>query len=171
MLKTDELIIRRMNETDYEQLTSWLNNKDVIEFYGNSNDPFDLARVIEKYEPRVKGLHMVKPCIVQYEETPIGFMQFYELNPSKLKEYGYNTNEHVFGMDQFIGESNFLGKGIGTKMVKSLTEYIQKKLNGSIIVMDPHILNTRAISCYEKCSFVKKKVISGEFWLMECKKK
>lgn len=113
---------------------------------------------------------MVKPCIVQYEDTPIGFMQFYELDPTTLEEYGYPNNEHVFGMDQFIGESNLLGKGIGTKMVKSLTEYIQKDLNGSIIVMDPHILNTRAIRCYEKSGFIKKKVIFENYWLMECKK-
>lgn len=74
MIKTGELTIRRMSAADYSLLTVWLNNKDVVEFYGNVNDPFDLNRVIEKYEPRVKGIHPVKPYIVEYLDVPIGFM-------------------------------------------------------------------------------------------------
>lgn len=159
-----------MKETDYVLLTNWLNNEEVLEFYGDKNDPIDLKRVIEKYEPRVKGLHIVKPFIVEYEDKPIGFMQYYQLDRSQLKEFGYEENEVVFGMDQFIGISNLLNKGIGTKMINALIAYIQNELNGAVIIMDPHIANIRAIRCYEKSGFIKKKIIYENYWLMEYSK-
>ncbi|WP_424446554.1 GNAT family N-acetyltransferase [Paenibacillus xerothermodurans] len=53
---------------------------------------------------RLKGIHAVTPLIVEYEDTPIDYMQCYELDSTTLQEYGYQSKERVFGMDQFIGE-------------------------------------------------------------------
>lgn len=169
IIKSDELLIRTMKETDYDQLTEWLNNEDVLEFYGDKNDPFDLKRVIEKYEPRVKGLTRVKVCIAEYKNEPVGFMQYYQLDSVQLKEFGYKESELVYGMDQLIGRSDLLGKGIGTRMVRALVNYIQNEQITTAIVMDPHIDNLRAIRCYEKCGFVKKMMIDKTYWLMEYK--
>ncbi|MFN6566597.1 GNAT family N-acetyltransferase [Dendronalium sp. ChiSLP03b] len=55
----------------------------------------------------------------------------------------------------FIGESNYWNQGIGTKLLSAAVNYIFEILQAQKIVIDPHVDNTRAIRCYEKCSFVK----------------
>ncbi|QDP40268.1 GNAT family N-acetyltransferase [Radiobacillus deserti] len=166
LIQTEELLIRRMKETDYERLTQWLNNKDVLEFWDTHHPP-NIQRVKEKYGPRVKDLEEVKPCIVEVQGRPVGYIQYYRIHSEEIIQLGYAENESVFGMDQLIGISSQLGKGIGTKMVKALIEYIAREQKGTVIVMDPSIRNERAIRCYEKCGFIKKKIINEKYWLME----
>ncbi|MGM9987254.1 MAG: GNAT family N-acetyltransferase [Bacillaceae bacterium] len=170
MIKEGNIFIRKMNETDYERLTIWLNNREVAKFYDGEQYPHHLANVIEKYEPRVRGNYYVKPCIVEYENMPIGYIQYYLLDLATKKEYGYKETENVIGMDQFIGETRFINKGIGMKMIKVLITYLIDKYDSAIFVMDPHSTNKRAIRCYEKCCFVKKRRMNKEYWLMEYKR-
>ena len=37
------------------------------------------------------------------------------------------TDEIVYGMDQFIGEPNYWSKGIGTRYIKLIFEFLKKK--------------------------------------------
>lgn len=53
------------------------------------------------------------------------------------------------GMDQFIGEPTYWGKGIGTKFVKAAITYILSEMGAEAIAMDPKVNNERAIKCYE----------------------
>jgi len=53
-------------------------------------------------------------CIIEYYQKPIGYIQYYLVDEAELKEYGYsNLKRAIFGADQFIGESKYLGQGIG----------------------------------------------------------
>lgn len=59
----------------------------------------------------------------------------------------------IAGLDLFIGESNYLGKGIGSSVIKKfINEIIPFKYK--LIVVDPNVENKRAIQCYLKCDFV-----------------
>lgn len=78
--------------------------------------------------------------------------------------YGYgNKKEIVYGMDQFIGEVIYWNRGIGTLLITKMIEHIHK-LGVKIIVMDPQAWNHRALRCYEKCGFVKKKYLPKHEW-------
>ncbi len=59
----------------------------------------------------------------------------------------------------FIGETNYWNRGIGTKILTILINYLFVVLAADQIVIDPHVDNTRAIRCYEKCGFVKIKLL------------
>ena len=37
------------------------------------------------------------------------------------------TDEIVYGMDQFIGEPNYWSKGIGTRYIKLIFEFLKKE--------------------------------------------
>lgn len=91
--------------------------------------------------------------------------------------YGYaDTEDVIFGMDQFIGEVAYWNKGIGTLLIASMINFLKEEKCANRIVMDPQVTNVRAIHCYEKCGFQKIKLLpkreyhEGEYrdcWLME----
>ncbi|MBF2064204.1 MAG: GNAT family N-acetyltransferase [Calothrix sp. C42_A2020_038] len=75
----------------------------------------------------------------------------------------------------FIDETEYWEKGIGSKLISAVVNYLFEELGAQKIVIDPETWNTRAIHCYEKCGFVKVKLLpkhelhEGEYrdsWLM-----
>lgn len=165
MIKKDELIIRRMDATDFEIMLKWLNDEKVLEFY--EEPPTDLDRVIKKFGPRVEGKHYVTPCIVELNEQPIGYIQYYEIQEEELKSYGYTANQGIYGIDQFIGETQLWGKGIGTSMIQMMLNYLHTTKNASRVVLEVKKSNVRAIASYRKCGFREMKDLNNELCLME----
>lgn len=60
-------------------------------------------------------------------------------------------------MDQFIGEHDYWNRGIGQLLVYTMSEYLLE--SADLVVMDPLLLNERAIHCYEKSGFTKKRLM------------
>mgnify|MGYP003092915727 FL=1 len=63
--------------------------------------------------------------------------------------------DNVFEYDIFIGESEYLSRGIGTKAVNYVNNYIYENYLCDCIVLRPFDRNERAIKCYKKCGFEK----------------
>jgi len=64
-------------------------------------------------------------------------------------------------MDFVIGETDYLGKGYGTIIIKKFIEKIFAETKASKIIIDPDPNNIAAISCYEKVGFKKVKEIDA----------
>ena len=105
MIQKDELRIRLMNSTDFEIMVKWLNDENVLKYY--EEPPSNLERVRKKFGPRVEGNHYVTPCIIEYKDKPIGYIQYYKVQEGNIERYGYTANERIYGIDQFIGEPNY----------------------------------------------------------------
>lgn len=164
MIEKDDLLIRLMNHNDFDVMVKWLNDQKVLEFYEES--PSNFEKVKEKYGPRIEGSHYVTPCIVEYKNQSIGYIQFYEIQEAELKNYGFNSNQNIYGIDQFIGETKLWGKGIGTSMILLMLNYLRSK-GASRVVLEVKKNNIRAIKSYKKCGFKKNKEINNELNLME----
>lgn len=157
-----------MTDTDFGFMANWLSMKEVLEFYGDIHSPYSMEQVRAKYEPRVRGESPVSPFIVELDHIPIGYMQYYKLEADQQKSYGYIEDQVVYGIDQFIGNPSLFNKGYGTKMVRKFIEIIIKTTDADVIILDPDISNERAIRCYEKCGFLKVKIINNNHnFLME----
>lgn len=172
IIQANGFVVRFVKDEDIPLLAKWLSNPNVLQYYEGRDNPFNEERVKKKFFNR--GDH-VSRCIFQYKGIPIGYVQFYPV--TNLKEYKDIPN--VYGMDQFIGEPEYWNQGIGTKLVKTVVNYLTSKLQAERIIMDPRVENVRAIHCYEKCGFVKRKLLpkhewhEGEYrdcWLMEYRK-
>lgn len=169
-----DLILRELVKGDAALLAKWLSNPAVLEFYEGRDNPFDFAKVRLKFFNQNDA---ETRCIIEYTGKEIGYLQFYELDNDSISEYGLkSSNERVFGMDQFIGEVDFWNRGIGTKVVSATIQYLLEQKQADKIVMDPQVVNERAIACYEKCGFKKVKILpqselhEGELrdcWLIE----
>lgn len=164
MILKNDLLIRLMNDNDFEVMVKWLNDQSVLEFY--EEPPSNIDMVIKKYGPRVEGKHYVIPCIV-YKKEPVGYIQYYELQEDELKRYGYSANQNIYGIDQFTGETQLWGKGIGTTMILMMLNYLSKNKGASSVVLEVKKNNSRAISSYKKCGFRKIKELYTDLYLME----
>ena len=160
----NELIIRRMTRQDFPLMVRWLNDPAVLEFF--EEPPTDIDRVIQKYGPRVDGNHYVTPWIIEYRNVPIGYIQHYQIQKHQLITYGYDENEKIYGIDQFIGETDYWGKGIGTKAIELMLNYLCKR-GAEKVVLEVKNNNGRAISSYKKCGFQRIKELQNNLDLME----
>ena len=72
---------------------------------------------------------------------------------TKLLVQIYKYDDNTYEYDLFIGEENYLNKGIGTIIVNKVNNYIYDKYKAKSIILRPFKRNIRAIKCYEKCGF------------------
>ncbi len=159
---------------DVRQIHKWLSSPEVLKFYEGRDKSFNLEDVKRKFFNRDDE---VNRCMVVYQGKEIGYIQYYPINTDTSNLSDYQGLKGVYGLDQFIGETEYWNKGIGTLLVTTMVDYLFNKKKASRIVMDPMTTNVRAIKCYEKCGFQKVRVLSNHMlherkyrdcWLMEC---
>ncbi|MFD2630155.1 GNAT family N-acetyltransferase [Oceanobacillus kapialis] len=177
MYKAGKLFVRSIQQKDEGSLVKWLSNPTVLEFYEGRDKPYNLSMVREDFYGEEPDIHK---CIVEHAGVSIGYIQFYEINERTSDLTGYDKKKTVYGMDQFIGEPSYWGKGIGTELVQSMLRHLLQRKLADVVVLDPQTTNERAIRCYEKCGFKKvRRLHAHEFhegkyrdcWLMEYRKR
>ena len=108
---------------------------------------------------------------MNFEKKPIGFIQTYQA--CKVGDgWWKGESEGTWGIDQFIGEKDFLGKGLGSKFISQFTNDLLTKDKVDRIITDPSPNNHRAIRSYEKAGFLRLEEIEtpdGAALLMEKK--
>ena len=172
--KNEKIAIRELEEQDAELLLKWLSDPQVLEYYEGRDHRFDEKMVTDKFY----ALNFRKTrCIIEYCDIAIGYLQFYPLDEGDCVEYGYEiANKIFYGIDLFIGETQYWNKGIGTELMKKIIAYLMLEKDAQKIVIDPHCRNVRAIACYEKSGFKKiRRLLKNEMhegqledcWLME----
>lgn len=141
---------RKLTARDIPQLARWLREPHVAEFWQESDNEADLHR---KFITELPG-RGVEAFVIVYENQPIGFIQRYEA--AKVGGGWWpGVAPGVFGIDQFIGENDFINRGFGTALVRQFTSEIFAKSSVTKIITDPDPKNLRAIRAYEKAGFVK----------------
>ena len=174
LLQKGDLLVRKLELNDKYLLSKWLSDSEILQYYEGRDNPFDVEKVEEEF---LNDIDKTIRCIVEYDGAPIGYIQFYEVEEEERDTYGTeDVSENIYGMDQFIGESAYWNKGVGTQLVQAMVQYLIEEKGADRIVMDPQAWNERAIRCYEKCGFKKVRFLSkhelheGEYrdcWLIE----
>lgn len=95
-----------------------------------------------------------KPYLVLCNDHPIGYIQCYSVDLT-TNTWLPKLSGNIIGTDQFIGEPDYLGKGIGTLFITAFVKNLLAKDNTLTIIVDPYPTNLIAIKCYEKVGFKK----------------
>lgn len=153
MFDESKISFRKLDFEDLILLHRWLNEPFIKEWYGK-NESITIDDINNKYTPRIKEEEPAKCFIVNYESHPVAFIQTYKINdyPENVKYFGVNST--VAGLDLFIGNQDFIGKGFGSLMIKKFIQevvFIQDDVSSCIV--DPEPNNIRAIKAYEKVGF------------------
>ena len=83
----------------------------------------------------------------------IGYIQS---NVVKDGSDGWSPGEHdpgAPGIDQFLADETQLGRGLGTRMIRSFVAQLFADPGVTRVQTDPSPQNARAIRCYEKAGF------------------
>jgi len=95
-------------------------------------------------------------CLVFCDGKPIGYIQSYSVDitvDTWLPALpGTGT---IIGLDQFIGEPDYLYKGFGTLFIKEFIKRLIAQEKDVRVIVDPEPENVVAIRCYEKVGFKK----------------
>lgn len=141
---------KRLKEGDLPLLFKWLNTQHVVEWYEKKTTTFDEIKV--KYMPRITGAEPTKPFLIVADQVPIGYIQEYYVNDDpELKPY---VNGKFIGLDLFIGDPTYLGRGLGTQILREFLKQVvfqEKEIEGCLV--DPSPNNPRMIRANEKVGF------------------
>lgn len=169
--------LRPLADADAPTLLRWLTDPRVLEYWEGPGAVFTPARIREDF---FEDEWNASRCIVQYDGQDIGYVQVYQLDGEMCGEYQYPQPEGLaFGIDQFIGEPELWGRGVGRKFLRLLCGHLFSELGAEAVVLDPHADNERAVRCYEACGFRKIKLLPEhemhggvlvDCWLMACTK-
>ena len=158
IIKEKEISLRLLKEQDKNLLLKWLTDERVLNFWEGKSAVFDLDRITEDFYGE-ENVEVIR-TIIEYQGQAIGYLQMYKLDNEALEEYSYqSTNKVIYGIDQFIGEPEYWNKGIGTKFMRLVLQYLTNSKGAEIVILDPHADNPRAIRCYEKVGFKKIKFL------------
>jgi aminoglycoside 6'-N-acetyltransferase len=153
---------RPLAAVDLPLIEQWLNRPHVSEWWG---DPVrGLTTIVQHLRDPAIELYMVS-C----GNVPIGYQQSWDPHAETdhpLRDQPVGTR----GIDQFIGEPDFIGRGHGSAFVRIFVERLFAT-GAPRVVTDPNPRNGRAIRAYEKAGFHpmgRRVTLSGEALLMGC---
>ena len=127
-------------EDTYQLLYSWCCDKNVYEWFEQRILSYE--EIVKKYKNKyLKGNQQL--FLISYDDKPIGLVQIYKYNDFMFNELkGYKK---IYEYDLFIGDSNYLHKGIGTKVIEIVNNYIYDNYQADCIVLRPFKRNQIAI--------------------------
>lgn len=146
---------------EYKSLLKWHTDENVLEFYHGRDKVFVMEKLKKTYT-KMQETPDVYPSIIKLNDELIGYLQYYKLQKEgeySSKEYQVEYSEDTYGIDLFIGEIKYWGKGIGTLLLKKLCVYLISQLDAKTIYIDPKIDNKRAIKAYQNAGFKKVRIM------------
>ncbi len=146
---------KSLSTSDIKQIYDWTQQPHVKKWW---QDPEDWEEFKNKFEDKL--ISPDRACFVIYiENKSVGYIQTYQAN--KFPEWT-DQPDGTYGMDLFIGNPNFIGKGFGTEIVKLFVEKIFENSKATRIIINPDVNNIAAIRAYEKAGFKKLHEIKRE---------
>jgi aminoglycoside 6'-N-acetyltransferase len=168
----------KLQKEHFILLLQWLYEPHVRAWW-DKNVAWTDELIEKKYIPYTKGYKILgnikKPIhafIIQVEDVPVGYIQYYNKYDFP-PEQGYEVeglSDSLAAIDFYIGEKEYLGKGIGAEAIQLfLKEYVFKKFDACFV--DPDTANKAAISTYEKAGFslVKEMPELAVMWMVALK--
>ena len=137
------------NNIDYKLIHKWCSNPSVYEWF--EQRVLTLEEITNKYKNKLNNKKQ-SLFLIKYNNKEIGLFQIYKYEDDiEIKELDQFHN--IYEYDIFIGEEEYLSKGLGTVIVNKINNLIYSKYQGDAIVLRPFTRNIRAINCYKKCNF------------------
>jgi RimJ/RimL family protein N-acetyltransferase len=147
------LSFRGLRSSDLDLMHRWLNAPHVRRWW---YDEGTSCREIEaKYLPRIEGRDSARPFVILHGNGLIGYIQYYPISDEDDEAYaGLVDVENSAGVDLFIGEAEYLHRGLGQHIVRGfLSEYVFSDPEIEACVIGPEPKNVAAIRAYEKAGF------------------
>lgn len=138
----------RANPADRPTIERWLMRPHIADWIHGEGLRNTLTSLKDSFESTSDVRH-----IIAYDgDTRFGYLLTSDIDQrdewvSSIEFSG----DRAISLDVFIGETDYLGKGFGTRMI---TEFLKSHhVNVSDVLIDPEVKNSRAIHVYQKIGF------------------
>ena len=145
-------------ESHFPLLLKWLQEPHVKAWW-DQDVKWTRELIIQKYTDCVKGCRLengadkpISAYVAYADETPIGYIQYYNVHDFQREDALPALPLKCASFDWYMGEEEYIGKGIGTKVLELfINDYIFEKFTA--IFVDSDKKNLAAIKVYEKIGF------------------
>lgn len=153
------ITFRALAEADLPLLHTWLTRPHVAEWWQPTPT---LDELRDEYLPclaeaGILPLDAPGGAIVYFaceDGKPFGFIQAYRVMAAQADGWWLDeTDPCALGIDQFIADSDRLGQGLGTRMIRAFLEFLFADPRVTRVQTDPDPTNARAVACYRKAGF------------------
>lgn len=124
-------------------LRQWLSAPHAQEWWGDTEE--ELALIYDG-----KGEHA--PFIACVEGEPVAYIQSWQPSRHADLPWQHGMTPSTRGIDITIGEARYLGKGLGSFIVKHFAAKLFSE-GATRLIIDPDLANKRAIAAYSKAGF------------------
>lgn len=160
-----QITFESLTTLHFPLLLQWLEAPHVKAWW-DQDVTYTLDTVKEKYGSYVEGYKVeqghkkaMHAYIFYIDAVPVGYVQLYDAYDFARSVSLIDLPKPLAAFDIFIGESDCLHKGIGSKVLEvSLEKLLDKKYTN--VFADPDVSNSRAIRAYEKAGF---KIVSQAY--------
>lgn len=152
--------------TNTPLLYKWLQSPLVSKRYDDG-----ILLSYEQYYQKIK--HKIDspyefPYLILLDDSPIGYIQCYDCRWADKTHRETDVSNGTRGIDMFIGEDQWRGKGLWWVILKQFVDTIVIAIHHAKQVMiDPDILNIPATKAYQKAWFSIQKTIESKEWWQE----
>src|SRR3954471_893495 len=128
--KSMTLKFRPLASDDFPLLLAWLSRPHVKEWWETGEDTLEV--VAQNYGEDEEGLaRFILLDMSDGREKPIGYFQRYAALDGSI------------GIDQFIGEEDYINRGVGQQAIRLFVEMIMREHKPTSIILDPQPENKR----------------------------
>lgn len=156
-----KLNFRPLAKADFQQFADWLAMPHVQKWWP---EPATVEHVAKDYGPCTDGDLTDRVFVVQDADKPIGIIQTFML--SSYPEY-----KHLFplkgaaSIDYFIGELDYIGRGVGSQMIKQFIDTEVKLLypDATGVTTSAELDNLASLGAIAKVGFTPGEIIPGDY--------
>lgn len=144
--------LRAMTRGDLPDVARWRSAPHVRRWFASDGES-DLAAVTAHYGPRIDGASPTRMWVVEANGRSVGFVQDYRLrdHPSYAPP---TPDPDAVGVDYAIGEPAFVGRGVGTAMLRAwLASARERYADVATFWSSPDHRNTPSLRVLAKVGF------------------
>lgn len=157
---------QELKDSDLPLIHTWLQQPFVKKWFSHEAVPWQDFLAFREEIKNYFGTG--KEYIVSVNEHPFGYIRYYDAH-LWVDGLGEVEPEGTYGIDLYIGDADYLGKGYGTALLRQFIKKIledQKVLGKPIkqIIVDVDVTNTAAINLYAKLGFSLDRELDDPRW-------
>ncbi len=147
------LEFRLLGDSDILLVESWLNKEHVKKWYEIPHLGVSIDDWMTEIKERNRQYQWLTHLIVMWQGCPIGLCQYYKCVDSGDENFGTLSLTGSYGIDYLIGEEDYIGKGLGKRMISLLVDKIFSFQDAQIVTADIDKDNKASEGVLLSCGF------------------
>lgn len=137
---------------DCNMIRNWIKTNEFTRHWYYFDKIPRLSTLEKKINKKLKE-PQTRANIILIDNFPIGYIQSYPVDGNGNWTRQVKVAENMVSIDYFIGDINYIHKGLGPKIILEYIQQVVKKEKYTVAMISPDPENYANRKCVEKCGF------------------